>query len=51
MLWSDIGERFVDLSVEPSGQARLTDMSWQESVVEVSAVPLTRKPLFVEPLR
>jgi len=50
MLWSDLGERTVDFSRELSGQVRVTDATGEESTLDAAALPLSGKPLFVEPL-
>jgi hypothetical protein len=48
MLWSDQGERTVDLH-ELSGQVRVTDSTGSERVQDAAALTLTTDPLFVEP--
>ncbi len=50
MLWSDRGERAVDLSSQLSGQVRLTDIAGVETIAEAGSVPLTEEPLFAEPV-
>lgn len=50
LLWSDVGERTVDLSRELSGQVRVTDAAGQQSTQDTAALQLTEEPLFVEPL-
>jgi hypothetical protein len=49
LLWSDLGERTVSLSLELSGQVRVTDATGQESVLDAAALPLTEGPILAEP--
>jgi hypothetical protein len=50
LLWSEDGERTVDLSGYQGGQVRVTSAAGRETVADSSAVPLTEDPVFVEPL-
>jgi hypothetical protein len=50
LLWSDVGERTVDLSAHLGGQVRVTDSAGGQSAQDASALHLTEAPLFVEPL-
>jgi hypothetical protein len=49
LLWSDVGERTVDLTGELASQVRATNAAGEQSVQDASALPLTEEPLFVEP--
>ena len=50
LLWSDAGERTVDLSAELGGQVRVTSAAGEQSTQDASVLVLTEEPLFVEPL-
>jgi hypothetical protein len=51
MLWSDSGERTIDLSAEVGGQLRVTDAAGTQTTQDASQLTLTAEPLFVEPLQ
>jgi hypothetical protein len=49
LLWSDAGDKSVDLSQIINGQVSVIDFTGQENVQEASRVQLTEKPLIVKP--
>jgi hypothetical protein len=49
MMWSDLGERTVEVSTQVSGQVAVTDATGETRVQEASNLTLTPDSLFVEP--
>jgi len=50
LLWSERGQRTVDLSAELRGQVRTTDARGEQSLLDATALPVTEEPTLVEPL-
>jgi hypothetical protein len=50
LLWSEDGERTLDLSSYQGGQVRVTNAAGSETFANASAVPLAETPVFVEPV-
>jgi hypothetical protein len=50
VLWSDLGELTVDLSVKMAGQVRVTNSRGDTSTGDATELNVTEEPLFVEPL-
>lgn len=48
LLWSDQGERTVDLSGELGARARVTDAAGMETTMDANALPLTEEPLLAQ---